>query len=151
MLLIGGSLLTFQFLLAFVLVLGWLMLLARLLVSPFGLLVGCTLLMGFLRRPLVRFRISGMSVGRSLELFLRMLCLLLGDAVSRSAVDDFWSIWSKNAEAGLFRAYSLAGGPIAAGSSASLGRGLQPIRCRRLGGRAAGGTVSGRLYRVCRG
>ena len=35
-----GSLLTFQYLLAFVLVPGWLMLLARLLVSPFGLLVG---------------------------------------------------------------------------------------------------------------
>ena len=32
------------------------------------------------------------------------------DAVSRSSVDDFWSIWSCCAEAGLFRAYSLAGG-----------------------------------------
>ena len=61
----------------------------------------------------------------------------LRDAVSRSAVDDFWSIWSKNAEAGLFRAYALAGGPIAAGSSAFLGRGLLRIRSRRLGGRAA--------------
>ena len=40
LLLIGGSLFTFQFWLAFVLVPGWLMLLARLLVSPFGLLVG---------------------------------------------------------------------------------------------------------------
>ena len=48
----------------------------------------------------------------------------LRDAASRSAVDDFWSIWSKNAEAGLFRAYALAGGPIAAGNSAFLGRGL---------------------------
>ena len=38
--LIGGLLLTFQYLLAFVLVPGWLMLLARLLVSPFGLHVG---------------------------------------------------------------------------------------------------------------
>ena len=39
-------------------------------------------------------------------------------------VDDFWSIWSQNAEAGLFRAYALAGGPTAAGdSSAFLGRG----------------------------
>ena len=41
--------------------------------------------------------------------------LALRDAVSRSAVDDFWSIWSRNAEAGLFRAYALAGGPTAAG------------------------------------
>ena len=40
--------------------------------------------------------------------------LALRDAVSRSAVDDFWSIWSKNAEAGLLRAYALAGGPTAA-------------------------------------
>ena len=33
---------------------------------------------------------------------------------------------------GLFRAYSLAGGPIAAGSSAFLGRGLLRIRNGRL-------------------
>ena len=59
------------------------------------------------------------------------------------------SIWSKNAEAGLFRAYSLAGGPTAAGSSAFLGRGLLRIRSRRLGGRAVGGTGSSRLYRAC--
>ena len=38
------------------------------------------------------------------------------------AVDDFWTIWSKNAEAGLFRAFSLAGGPTDAGSSAFLGQ-----------------------------
>ena len=75
--------------------------------------------------------------------------LALRDAVSRSAVDDFWSIWSSNAEAGLFRAYALAGGPIAAGSSAFLGRGLLRIRSRRLGGRAVGGTASSRLYHVC--
>ena len=37
---------------AFVLVPGWLMLLARLLVSPFGLHVGWTLLIGLLRLPL---------------------------------------------------------------------------------------------------
>ena len=37
-----------------------------------------------------------MSSGRRLGLFLRMLYLLLGmRAVSRSSVDDFWSIWSK--------------------------------------------------------
>ena len=50
--------------------------------------------------------------------------LALRDAVSRSSVDDFWSIWSRNAKAGLFRAYSWAGGPTQAGSSAFLGRGL---------------------------
>ena len=33
--------------------------------------------------------------------------LALRGAVSRSSVDGFWSIWSRNAEAGLFRAYSL--------------------------------------------
>ena len=75
--------------------------------------------------------------------------LALRDAASRSAVDDFWSIWSKNAEAGLFRACALAGGPTAAGSSAFLGRGLLRIRSRRLGGRAVGGTGSSRLYRAC--
>ena len=35
----------------------------------------------------------------------------LRDAASRSSVDDFWTIWSQSAEAGLFRAYELAGGP----------------------------------------
>ena len=70
------------------------------------------------------------------------------DAVSRSSVDDFWSIWSSNAEAGLLRAFSQAGGPTEAGSSAFPGRGLLRIRRRRLGGRAAGGTGSSRLFRV---
>ena len=77
--------------------------------------------------------------------------LALGDAVSRSSVDDFWSIWSSNAEAGLFRAYSQAGRPTVAGISAFLGRGLLRILSRRLGGRAAGGTSSSRLYRVSHG
>ena len=62
--------------------------------------------------------------------------LALRDAVSRSAVDDFWSTWSSIAEAGFFRAYSRAGGPTEAGRSAFLGRGLLRIRSRRLGGRA---------------
>ena len=66
------------------------------------------------------------------------------------AVDDFWSIWSTNAEAGLFRAYALAGGPTA-GNSAFLGRGLLRIRRRRLGGRAVGGRSSSRLCRVSQG
>ena len=56
------------------------------------------------------------------------------------SVDDFWSIWSRSAEEGLLRAFSQAGGPTEAGSSAFLGRGLLRIRSRRLGVRAAGGT-----------
>ena len=76
--------------------------------------------------------------------------LALRDAISRSA-DDFWAIWCKGAEEGLFRAYSKAGGPTEAGSSAFLGRGLLRIRNRRLGGRAAGGKSSSRLYRVSHG
>ena len=77
--------------------------------------------------------------------------LALRDAASRSAVDDCWSIWSRNAGAGLFRAYALAGGPTAAGSSAFLGRGLLRIRSSCLGGRAVGGMASSRLYRVSHG
>ena len=79
------------------------------------------------------------------------MVLALRGAVSRSSVDDFWSIWSRNAEAGLFRAYSQAGGPTEAGSSAFLGRGLLRIRNRRLGGRAAGGKSSSRLHLVSHG
>ena len=41
--------------------------------------------------------------------------LALRDAISRSAVDDFWAIWCKSAEEGLFRAYSKAGGPTGIG------------------------------------
>ena len=77
--------------------------------------------------------------------------LALRDAASRPSVDDFWSIWSSSAELGLFRACSKAGGPTQAGSSAFLGRGLLRIRSRRLGDRAAGGTVSSKLYRVSQG
>ena len=77
--------------------------------------------------------------------------LALRDAASRSSVDDFWSIWSKNAEAGLFNAYTLAGGPIAAGNSAFLGRGCLRIRSRRLGGQTVGGRSSSRLYRASQG
>ena len=75
----------------------------------------------------------------------------LRNAVSRSSVDVFWTIWSRNGELGLFRAYSKAGGPVVAGSSAFLGRGLLPIRSRRLGGRAVGGRGSSRLYRISQG
>ena len=77
--------------------------------------------------------------------------LALRDAASRSSVDVFWSIWSRSAELGLFRAYSKAGGPTQAGSSAFLGRGLLRIRGRRLGGRAVGGRGSSKLYRVSQG
>ena len=77
--------------------------------------------------------------------------LALRDAVSRSSVDDFCSNLSRNAEEGLFRAYSLAGGPTEAGSVAFLGRGLLRIRNRRLRVRAVGSRGSGRLYRASQG
>ena len=73
MLLTGGSFLTFLFLIAFVLMHGWLMFLARLLVSPSGLLAGWTLLIGLLRLPLVLFRMSVIFIGMCLELFLMRL------------------------------------------------------------------------------
>ena len=77
--------------------------------------------------------------------------LALRDAVSRFSVDDFWSIWSQDTEAGLFGAYCRAGGPSEAGSSAFIGKGLPRIRRRRLGGRAVGGRGSIRLYRASQG
>ena len=77
--------------------------------------------------------------------------LALRRAASRSYVDDFWSIWSRHAEAGLFRAYSEAGGPTEAGSAAFVGRGLLRFRSKRLRGRAVGGRRSGRLYRASQG
>ena len=74
--------------------------------------------------------------------------LALGDAVSRSCVGDFWTKWSKCAEAGLFRAYCRAGGSIESGSSAFIGGGLLRIRSRRLGDGAVGRSGAGRLKRI---
>ena len=134
--------------------LGWLTLLAQLYVSPFGPLVGWILLIDppssstrIVQDVWDVYRNELGVVPNDVVLALRDAVLRV--AVSRSAVDDFWSIWSSNAEAGLFRAYALAGGPTTAGSSAFLGRGQLRIRSRRLGGRAVGGTGSSRLYRVC--
>ena len=76
--------------------------------------------------------------------------LALGDSVSRSSVDDFWAIWSRSAEDGLFRAYCIAGGPTEDGNSAFLGRGLLRIRSRRLEGRAVGGRGASKQYRISR-
>ena len=55
----------------------WLMLLARLLVSPSGLLAGWILLIDRLRHPLVLFRMSGISIGMCLGLMLLLEVLLL--------------------------------------------------------------------------
>ena len=123
------------------------MLLAPLLVSLFGLHVGKILLIGLLRRPLVWFRMSGIFTGRSLVWFLRVLFLLLGMPFLGLLLMTF----GLYGVVVLIRAFSLAGGPTAAGSSAFLGRGPSRIRSRRLGGRAAGGTASSRLYRVSHG
>ena len=101
-------------------------------VSQSGLLVGWTLRIGPPRRPLVLSRMSGMFTGMSLGRFLKGLFWLLGMLPLGSSVDDFWSIWSGNAEEGLFRAYSQAGGPT--GCSAFLGKGLLRIRSRRQSG-----------------
>ena len=90
--LIGGLLLTFQFLLVFALMPGWLTLLALLYVSLFGLLVGWTLRIGPPRRPLVLSRMSGMLHWDELGVVPDEVVLALRDAASRSSVDDFWSI-----------------------------------------------------------
>ena len=71
--LIGGLLLTFQLLLAFVLMPGWLMLLALPFLSLFGLLLGWTLLIDPPHRPLMLSRMSVMFTGMSLGWFLRRL------------------------------------------------------------------------------
>ena len=134
MLLIDGSLLIFRFLLAFVLMLGWLMLLVRLLVNPLGLRAGWD-------TPDRSSSSSSRLIQDVWDVYRDDLGVVpeevvhaLRSAASRSAVDDFWSIWSKNAEAGLFRAYALAGGHTNAGRSAFLGRGLFRIR-RQASGR----------------
>ena len=88
------------------------MLLARLLVSPSGLHAGWTL-------PDRSSSSSSRIVQDVWDVYREELgvvpddvVLALRDAASKSAVDDFWSIWSGSAEAGLFRAYALAWGPL---------------------------------------
>ena len=71
--------------------------------------------------------------------------LALRGAVSRSSVDDFWSYGVGMRKQVYFEPIP-SWGSYCSCSSAFLGRGL--LR-RRLGGRAAGGTVSSSLYRVC--
>ena len=134
---IGGSLFIFLSLPASAFVVGLL-----------GPVVSQPVLTGPPHLYLVRSRMSGISNWDEPGLVPPAVVLALRDAFDRSDVDDFWFIWSENAEAGLFSAYCEAGGPIAAGSSAFLGRGLLRIRSRRLGGRAVGGRGASRLYRV---
>ena len=138
-------------LLTSVLMLGWLMLLARLFVSLFGLLVGWTLLIGHPRRPLVLSRMSVMLKWTSLGWFLVRWCLLLGMLSLGHLLMIFGLFGVGSAEAGLFRAYSKAGGPTEAGSAAFLGRGVLRIRNRRLGGRAVGSRGSSRFFRASQG
>ena len=75
---IGGSLFIFLCLLAFVLIRGRPILLARRCVSRSGLLVGWILLISPPLLLLVLSRMSGICTGRSLEWFLLKLFLLLG-------------------------------------------------------------------------
>ena len=75
--------------------------------------------------------------------------LALRDAFDRSDVDDFWSVWSNSAEAGLFSAYRWAGGTTGCWQSCFFG--LLRIRSRRLGGRSVGGSGASMLYRVSQG
>ena len=96
----------------------------------------------------VLFRMPGMCKRDELGVVPLGVVVALRDAVSRSPVDHFWSIWSENAEAGLFGAYCRAGGPTAAGSLAFLGRSLLRICSRYLGGRAVGGRGCSKLYRA---
>ena len=66
------------------------------------------------------------------------LVLALRSAFERSCVDECWT----GAEAGLLRASRWAGGLVAPGLQAVVGRGSLRIRRRRLGERAAAGARS---------
>ena len=83
----------------------WLTLLALLYVSLFGLLVGQVFLPDRSSLSSTRVVQDVWDVYRDeLGVVPEGLVLALRGAVSWSSVDDFWSIWSRNAEAGLFRA-----------------------------------------------
>ena len=77
------------------------------------------------------------------------LILALRSPSYANSVDQFWSVWSAGAEAGLLGAYRRAGGLVTSGVLAFLGQGALQVRRRRLGGRAVGGGAA--LYRASRG
>ena len=98
---VGGSLPIFLSLLASVLRGGRPILLALRFVSRSGLLAGLTLPIG----PPLRYLVvqDAWDVYRDeLAAVPPDVVLALRDSVSRSCVDDCWTIWSKSAEAGLF-------------------------------------------------
>ena len=142
--LIGGLLLTFQFLLAFALMPGWLT--CPDVCQPVW--PAC-----WLDTPDRSSTSSTRVVQDVWDVYRDELgvvpdevVLALRDVASRSSVGDFLFIWSRSAELGLFRAYSKAGGTTQAGSSAFFGSGL--LRMQTSGGRAVGGRGSSKLYRV---
>ena len=93
----------FRYLHALVLMLGWVMLLARRCVNLSALLIGWILLIGPPRRLLVLSRMFGKSTGRSLLLFQMRLYWLLGmRSPGLLLIVDFWLAWSRHAEAGQF-------------------------------------------------
>ena len=73
-------------------------------------------------------------------------------AASRSAVDDFWTIWEVRVlRLVCFGLILLLEVLLLLATLPFLGRGFLRIRSRRLGGKAVGGRSSSRLYRVSQG
>ena len=146
---IGGSRLIFRSLLSFVFLsrLRWYVVLGSL--SLFGLLAGLIRLIGPHPLPLRLFRIFGTSAGRSLGVFLLVLSWLVGPLLMEMGEMSFGT--SAGAEAGLLRAYHRAGGPVASGFQAFVGRGTLRIRRRRLGSGAVGSGAASKLYLVSQG
>ena len=138
-------------------ILSWVVLMRLLLPLLAGSLIGGFLLIFLWIDPPDR---SASSVSRAVqdawEVYRDVLGVVppevvdaLRGAVSGPSVDDFWSTWSKSAEAVLFRGHTVGlVEPLQLAALPFLGRGLLRIRSRCLGGRAVGGRRSSRLVHV---
>ena len=128
-----GGLLTILLFALYLIVAGGLVLLHRLSsVPPFGLLLGCLLLIKVGVPSLSRFGGFGRLM-MSLQFMSRQDALLLDDSLDADDVSRAWAVWFGAVESALADAYRFSGGPLPR-RGLVLGRGSASFRVVRLGG-----------------
>ena len=100
---------------------------------PFGLLLGCLLLIRVGIPSRLRFRGFGRFYDERLQFMSRQDASLLDESHVAGDVSRAWLVWSRAAEAALADAFRFSGGPLPSGGLV-LGRGGALFRVGRLGG-----------------
>ena len=99
---------------------------------PFGLLLGCQLLIRVGVLSLLRFRGFGRFMMSVFSLSLQDV-LQLDESLDAGDVSQAWSVWSRAAESALADAFRFSGGPLPS-RGLILGRGAAVLRLVQLGG-----------------